>query len=89
VATWEFVYHKFTPDFAEKYAAQMVEHAKSSGVSQQKVDQIVREAEQFQRNYHKPAYNVALTFMEVFLVFPAITLLSAAILRRKSAPASA
>lgn len=89
VATWEFVYHKFVPDFAEKYAAQMVEHAKASGASQQKVDEMARQAEQFARNYHNPVYNVAVTFLEIFPVFLGITLLSAAVLRRKSVPASA
>src|SRR5579862_4581758 len=50
VATWEIAYFKFMPDFAEKYAAQMVEHAKSAGASQQKIDETTREAEQFVRN---------------------------------------
>jgi Protein of unknown function (DUF4199) len=89
VATWELINYKFMPDFAEKYAAQMVERAKSSGASQQKIDQTVREAEQFRRNYQNPAYNVAMTFLEVFPVFLLITLLSAAILRRKSVPLQA
>jgi len=88
VATWEFIYHQFMPDFAEKYSVQMVEHAKASGASQQKIDQIMRQAEDFQRNYHNPVYNVAVTFLEVFPVFLVITLLSAAVLRRKTpAPA--
>jgi glucan phosphoethanolaminetransferase (alkaline phosphatase superfamily) len=94
VATWEiiyhnFMYHNFMPDFAEKYAVQMVERAKSSGATQQKIDQTAREAEQFVRNYHNPAYNIGMTFIEVFPVFLLITLLSAVILRRKSAAASA
>jgi len=89
VATWEFIYHRFMPDFAEKYAAQMVEHAKSSGASPQKIDQTVREAEQFRQNYHNPVYNIGMTLLEVFPVFLLITLISAAILRRKSAPAPA
>jgi len=83
VATWEFVYHKFMPNFAENYAAQMVEHAKASGASRQKVDLIARQAEEFSRNYHNPVYNIAMTFLEVFPVFLGITLLSAAILRKK------
>ena len=89
VATWEFIYHKFMPDFAEKYAAQMVEHAKASGASQQQIDQKVREAEQFQRNYHNPLYNIGMTLLEVFPVFLLITLISAAILRRKTLAAPA
>lgn len=89
VATWEVIYHKFMPDFAEKYAAQMVKQAKSSGASPQKIDQTIHEAEQFRRNYHNPVYNIAMTFLEVFPVFLLITLLSAAVLRRKSMPVEA
>jgi hypothetical protein len=89
VVTWEFINYKFMPDFAEKYAAQMVERAKSSGASPQKIEQTVREAEQFRRNYHNPVYNIGMTFLEVFPVFLLITLLSAAILRRKSVTVAA
>lgn len=41
-----------------------------------------RSRAKFQRNYHKPAYNIAITFLEVFPVFLGITLFSAEILRR-------
>jgi len=86
VATWEVVYFKFMPDFAEKYAAQMVEHAKSTGASQKKIDETARQAEDFARNYHNPLYNISMTFLEPFPVFLVITLVSAAILRKKQAP---
>ena len=89
VGTWEIAYFNFMPDFAEKYAAQLVEHAKSTGASQQKIDETARQAEQFVRNYHKPLYNISMTFLEVFPVFLLITLLSAAILRKKPANAPA
>jgi hypothetical protein len=89
VATWEITYFKFMPDFAEKYAAQMVEHAKSTGASQQKIDETTRQAEQFARNYHNPLYNISMTLLEPFPVFVVITLVSAAILRKKSLTAPA
>jgi hypothetical protein len=89
VATWEVVYHKFMPDFAEKYASQMVEHAKSTGASQQKIEETARHAEEFAHNYHNPLYNISMTFLEPFPVFLLITILSAAILRRKQATAPA
>jgi hypothetical protein len=89
VGTWEVIYYKFMPDFAEKYATLTVERAKASGASQEKIAKTAREAEQFARNYHNPVYNVAMTFLEVFPPFLLITLMSAAILRRKSLPASA
>jgi hypothetical protein len=66
VGTWEIVYYKFMPGFAEKYAAHMVERAKASGASQQKLDETEQKAKQFEHMYHNPAVNVALTFMEVF-----------------------
>jgi Protein of unknown function (DUF4199) len=83
VATWELVYYKFMPGFAEKYAAHMVERAKASGASQQKIDETTQRAQQFARSYHNPVINVALTFMEVFPIGLAVTLLSAGILRKK------
>ena len=83
VGTWEILYHKFMPDFAEKYSAQMIERAKASGASQQKMDDVKRQAEDFQRSYRNPFYVIGMTFLEVFPPFLVITLISAAILRRK------
>lgn len=84
VASWEFIYHQFMPDFAETYSAQMIERAKASGVSQQKIDETVRQAEDFRRNYHNPIYVIGMTFIEPFPIFLLITLISAAVLRRKT-----
>ena len=89
VGTWEVLYYKFMPDFAEKYATQMVEHAKTSGASQQKIDETARQAADFVRNYHNPLYKISMTFLEPFPVFLVITLVSAAILRKKSSPVPA
>jgi Protein of unknown function (DUF4199) len=83
VGTWEIVYYKLMPDFSEKYSAHMVEQAKASGASQQKVDETVRKAQHFKQMYDNPAINVALTFMEVFPIGLAVTLVSAGILRKK------
>jgi hypothetical protein len=85
VATWEVIYFKFMPDFADKYAAHMIERAKSSGTSQEKIEKTTREAKRFKEMYNNPFMNVALTFAEVFPIGLGVTLLSAAILRKKSA----
>jgi Na+/melibiose symporter-like transporter len=89
VATWEIISFKFMPDFADKYAARMIERAKASGATQQQIDQKVQEAKQFKEMYKKPVYNVTMTFLEPFPIGLAVTLLSAAILRKKSASAAA
>src|SRR5271165_6046748 len=43
VGTWEIIYYKLMPGFSEKYAAHLVERAKASGASQQKVDETERQ----------------------------------------------
>jgi Protein of unknown function (DUF4199) len=83
VGTWEIVYFKFMPDFAEKYSAHMVEHARASGASQQKIDETQQKAKQFEKMYHNPVINVAMTFAEVFPIGLVVTLLTAGILRKK------
>jgi hypothetical protein len=85
VTAWEVTYFGLMPDFGDKYAAHMIDRAKASGASQQTIDKKVQEAQQFSKSYRNPAINVAYTFMEVFPVGLAATLLSAAILRRKAA----
>jgi Protein of unknown function (DUF4199) len=84
VATWEVMYYKFMPDFSEKYSAHMVERAKASGASQQKMDQMVHQAQQFKQMYDNPVNNVALTFAEVFPIGLIVALISAGLLRKKS-----
>jgi hypothetical protein len=82
VASWEFVYYKLMPDFADKYAAHMVERAKASGATQQKIDDTIRQAREFKVMYDQPLNNIALTFMEVFPIGLLVTLISAWVLRR-------
>ena len=89
VAAWEVVYFKFMPDFADKYAAHMIDRARSSGASQEQIEKKAREAQDFKQMYNKPAVNVALTFAEVFPIGLVVALLSAAILRKKAEKAAA
>jgi hypothetical protein len=86
VGTWEIVYYRLMPDFADKYAAHMVEQTKASAASQQKIVETEQKAKQFKQMYDNPAINVALTFMEVFPIGLVVTLLSAGILRKKVQP---
>jgi hypothetical protein len=88
VGTWELIYYKLRPDFGEKFAAHMVEQAKASGASPQKIEERVRQAQQFKQMYDKPAVNVAYTFIEVFPFGLVVTLISAAVLRNKDASAA-
>ena len=56
VGTWEIVYYKLMPDFADKYAAHMVESAKASGASQQKVDETEQKAARVQADVRESSH---------------------------------
>jgi len=83
VVTWEIVYYNFMPDFMDKYAAHMVEKAKASGLSQAQLQAQLAQIERSRELYANPLYNSAITFMEPFPVGLVITLISAAVLRKK------
>src|SRR5262245_13193887 len=64
VATWEVIYFKFMPDFADKYAAHAVERARAEGASPAAIATKEREGREFKEMYNKPLYNIAMTFIE-------------------------
>jgi len=84
VATWELVYFKLAPGLGDKYAAMMVEEVKASGASQAKIDQTIRDTEKFKAYYADPLFNVAITFAEPFPIGLVVSLISAAVLRKKA-----
>jgi hypothetical protein len=83
VATWELVYFKLSPGFADKYSAYAIEKAKASGASQQKVDETARQMAELKKMLDRPLVNAAMTFVEPFPVGLVVTLISAAVLRKK------
>lgn len=84
VITWEFIYFTLVPDFADKYAAYAVEHARASGASAQAIDETTRQMEAFKVMYNKPLMNAAVTFLEPFPIGLLVTVVSAAVLRKKA-----
>src|ERR1700730_12678561 len=80
VVTWEILYFNFLPDFMDKYGAHMIEKAKASGASGAAVQAQVRK---YKEMYDNPLINAAMTFIEPFPIGLIITLISAAVLRRK------
>ncbi|HXU39357.1 MAG TPA: DUF4199 domain-containing protein [Blastocatellia bacterium] len=85
VVAWEILYFKFMPDFADKYASYVVEKARAAGASQQAIDAQVQQMNSFKAMYANPFINVALTFAEPLPIGLIVTLISAAILRKKKA----
>jgi uncharacterized protein DUF4199 len=84
VATWEIIYFKLAPGFADKFAAHAISKAKASGASQQAVDEVARQMQELKRMLDRPVINAAMTFMEPFPIGLVVALVSAGILRRKA-----
>jgi len=84
VITWEILYFTVLHDFMDKYGAYLVEKARASGASQAALQAQLEQLKSYKRMYENPLYNSAVTFLEPFPIGLAITLLSAAILRKKA-----
>ena len=83
VIVWEIVYFFFIPDFIDQYAAYQIAKLRAAGATQQVIDATVQEMKNFKTWYDNPFKNAAITFTEPFPVGLIITLVSAAILRKK------
>jgi hypothetical protein len=83
VVTWEILYYHFLPGFMDKYTAYMVAKAKTSGASPAAIQAQIEQLKKYKELYQNPLINAAMTFIEPFPIGLIITLISAAILRRK------
>jgi len=84
VVAWEIIYFNFMPDFLDKYGAYVIAKAKASGVSDAALQAKIAELARSKALYNNVFYNSAETFMEPFPVGLLMTLLSAAVLRKKA-----
>jgi hypothetical protein len=85
VATWEIVYFNFIPHFMDSYFAAQIHKVQSSGLDPATTAARVAAIQRSQQSYQNPLINMAYTFMEPLPVGLIITVVSAAILRRKVA----
>ncbi len=83
VATWEVIYYNFAPDFADKYAAHVIEKARHSGASEAQIAVQVKKMADFKEMYRNPLINIAFTVLEPLPVALLVTLISAGVLSRK------
>jgi hypothetical protein len=83
VVTWEILYFKFMPDFMDKYGAAAIQKLQASGASAAAIQAKVEEIKRYKALEDNPLTNAAMTFIEPFPVGLLVTLISAAILRRK------
>lgn len=84
VATWEILYFNFIPHFMDSYFAAQIHKIQSSGLDPATTAAQVAAVRHSQEQYQNPLVNMAYTFIEPLPVGVIMTLISAAMLRRKA-----
>ena len=88
VAMWEILYFNFMPHFMDNYFAAQIRMVQSSALDPAAKAAKVVAIQHSQQLYQNPFVNMAYTFMEPLPVGLVITLISAALLRRKNPPSA-
>jgi hypothetical protein len=83
VATWQFIYHKLTPDFMDQYAAWSIEQARQAGAADSTIAKQTQRIEEMKVMYANPLVNIGITFLEPLPVGLLFALGSAGALSRK------
>ena len=83
VIAWEIVYFNFMSHSMDNYFAQLIAKAQASPGTPEAVQAKIAAAHHQQQMYQNPFVNALYTFIEPFPVDLVITLISAAILRKK------
>jgi hypothetical protein len=84
VVMWEVLYFNFMPHFMDSYFAAQIHKAQSAGLDAATTAARVAAIQHSEQLYQNPLVNMAYTFMEPLPVGLLITLISAALLRRRS-----
>lgn len=86
VATWEVIFHFYMPDFMVKYSAAVIQKMRAAGATEAAIQAKAVALRASTESYNNPLVRIPMTFMEPFPVGLLITLISAAVLRRKAKP---
>jgi hypothetical protein len=81
--TWEAYYNLFAPDFTEKYTAHYIDKMERTGATTAEIESMKKEMADFNIMYQNPVIRFAMTLMEIVPVGLIVTLISAAVLRKK------
>lgn len=84
VVTWAVLYHQFMPDFMDKYANHALAVAKAKGTSAQELKVMSDNFTKTGEAYKNPFVFTAFTYLEIFPIGLLVTLIAAAVLKRKN-----
>jgi hypothetical protein len=79
VLVWLITYYNFHPDFADKYAAYIIDKMKADGATPNAIKRATVEMEDFKIMYKKPLYAILMTYAEILPLSLIISLISAGV----------
>jgi len=82
-ASWEAYYSTTGQEFLQKYTAYNLDKMKNSGASDAEIEKARVDSEQFMELYRNFFVRFAMTLMEILPVGVVVTLISAALLRKR------
>lgn len=85
VITWLVDYYFFMPDFMEKFSAQLINKAQHSGKSPAEIAKSIQSAKDMKKVYGSIFGVIMYTYMEILPVGIIVALITALILKRKTA----
>jgi hypothetical protein len=83
VVVWLIDYYLFIPDFLDKYIAHVLREAKADGATATEIADKTKEMANFKEMYKNPLFIIVTTYLEVLPIGVVVSLISAAILKRK------
>ena len=87
VVAWLIDFYVFIPDFADKYAAHMLEKLKSNGAGAAEITSTTQQMDSFKEMYKNPVLVVLFAYIEILPVGLLLSLIAAIVLKRKVKPA--
>lgn len=84
VVTWEIVYNNFMPDFLDRLSAHTMKKMQEDGESAAAIAAAQKQMQDMKGWYANPLLRILVTYLEIFPVGLIMTLISAAILKRRS-----
>jgi len=83
VVSWQILSRNFMPDFADQYGARVIADARKAGASEAALAKTTAEMADMKKMMNDPIIGSAMVFIEPFPVGLLVTLISAAVLRKK------
>ncbi len=81
--SWEITYNTMSGNFIQLMSDQTTTKLKSEGASEAKIQEAIKEMNTFSEIYKNPLFRFGITLLEILPVGIIISLLSAALLRKK------